>query len=217
MNNPESVRKTIIAAVAVCLLLTTGLGVLAYQRSRLAEEALVELQQKQDRLDKLNKEIVETQNSIDRFKKEQEEFAELLFQERDVPAFLDGISDSAAKSLVYVLEMKTQRFTEVKVPKEIAESRKLPRARVYEDFEEQTKQSRTAQLSEMLTLAAMPINFKIRGTFEAIVNFLYSIEGYRQLLTVSNVSISADTVYPQLTCGFTLRIYSLKSLNDIKP
>ena len=217
MSEEGIINKFRWAAFTACILLALGLTAWAVHRYSLARESLAALQQQEDLLRRLNKDIIETKNSIEKFKKEQDEFRKLLFDERDVPAFLDGISDSAAKSLVYVMEMKTQQFREVQIPQKSSDSHKLARARVYEDFDNQKFQDPKNELNEMLTLAAMPINIKVQGTFEAIVNFLNSIEGYRQLLTVSNVEITTGINYPQLTCNFTLRIYSLKKLNDIKP
>ncbi len=217
MSRQGTIKKIRLIAIGICVVFTLSLAALTIQRYYTSREALAQLQQEEDRLAKLKKDIEDTKNSIERYKKEQEEFKKLLFDERDVPAFLDGISESAAKSSVYVLEMKTQQFTEVEVPKDMADSRKLARVRVTEDLEKNSQPDRKVQLKDMLTLAAMPIRIKIDGTFEAIVNFLNSIEGYKQLLTVSNVEITTRSDYPQLTCEFTLRIYSLKRLGDIKP
>ena len=77
--------------------------------------------QQEERLEQLKREIQETQNSVDRLKTEQDEFRTMLFDERDVPAFLDGISASAAKSFVIVADMKTQQFSEVSVPKDVTD------------------------------------------------------------------------------------------------
>lgn len=218
MSRQRTIQKIRLIAVVVCGLVTLSFAALTGQRYYTSREALAKLRVEEDRLARLKVDIEETKNSIERFKKEQEEFKKLLFDERDVPAFLDGISDSAATSSVYVIDMKTQQFTEVQVPKEMADSKKIARVRVYEDFEKNSSAAdRKVQLKDMLTLAAMPIRIKVEGTFESIANFLNSIEGYKQLLTVSNVEITERNSYPQLTCDFTLRIYSIKRLGDIKP
>ena len=47
-------------------------------------------------------------------------------------------------------------------------------------------------------LAAMPINMKIEGEFEALLKFFNSIEGFKQLVTVNEVDIVAGKEYPVL-------------------
>ncbi len=217
MNKRKSIQKILLGAIAVCFVFTALWMVFAVRSYYSSLNAVEALNQDNDRLAKLQKDVELAKLSIESYKKEQEEFKGLLFEERDVPAFLDGISNSAEKSSVYVLEMKSQQFSEVTVPKTMQNSNKnSKRARVYDGFEEPIIKDPKEQINEVLTLAAMPIRIKIQGSFESIVNFLYSIENYRQLLTVSNVEISSGNQYPQLTCEFMFRIYSLKRLSDVK-
>ena len=217
MNKAGAVQRTRTFAIAACVVLTLVLAALAVRQYYLAQEALAALQDRQGRLAQLSESIVRTRISIDQLKKEQEEFRQYLFDERDVPAFLDGISNSAAQSSVFVIEMKTQQFREVQIPEDVARSGRAARVRVTEDLDNSSPEDPQIRLNRMLTLAAMSIDIKIQGSFEAIVNFLNSIEGYRQLLTVSNVEITSnDREYPKLSCNFTLRIYSLKNLSEIK-
>ncbi len=215
-TTPELNSKQMIIT-AVTVLVAIGLGVIVLQQYDASVKAVAQLTTQQNHLAKIKKEIEETRNSIEKFKKEQAEFKGMLFDERDIPSFLDGISASAAKSAVYVVDMQSQQFSEVKVPKHVLDSGgKIQKVKNYEVDDEREK-SPKEELNEMLTLAAMPINFKIRGDFQAIVNFMNSIENYRQLLNVSNVEISNGSSYPYLTCQFTLKIYSLKKLGDINP
>lgn len=219
MKSELGLNKTHLLFMAIAVIALIGLGVLALQSYTAAAEAMSTLTTKKDRLVQLKKELDETKQSIDTLKKEQAEFKGLLFDERDVPAFLDGISASAAKSSVYVMEMQSQQFSEVTVPKHVVDTNgKLKRMKASETDEAEVDPNSKEALEEMLTLASMPINFKIRGDYQAIVNFMNSIENYRQLLNVSNVEISSgSTNYPFLTCQFTLKIYSLKKLGDIRP
>jgi len=198
--------------------LVIGIFVIAAaERYYAYKETLQNLRFQKTQLLALQQDLDMTTNSIEQIKKEQERFKEILFEERDVPAFLDGISGSAQKSLVYIMEMKTQQFNQVPVPKSISDSNMRP-GQASQGAQNQAgynSRDEQAKLSDMLTLASMPIHFKIHGTFNAIVNFLGSIENYRQLLTVSNVEISTDQNYPQLICEFTMDIYSLKKFRDI--
>jgi Tfp pilus assembly protein PilO len=206
----------IIAVVFVCFILALIFWVMQSYHS--LNTTLSLLSEQKNHFEKLSKDIEQTRHSIDKMRKEQDEFKTMLFDERDVPTFLDGISSSAAKSSVHVLEIKTQQFSRVVIPKDLVEtSSKLAQLKSAEDPDGTNSTITKAQeLTQLLTLAAMPIRIKVHGTFNSIVSFLNSIEGYRQLLTISNVEIAAQRDYPQLTCEFTLSIYSLKNFKDIK-
>ncbi len=216
MNQYLTIKKIRIAAIVICAMIALILGIIAMNRYQSSIAVLNDFDEQKEHLKNLKKEIEQTQLSLEKLKKEQEEFKKTLFDERDVPAFLDGISNSAAKSSVHVMEMKTQQFSAVIVPKEMIDINQQVSKVKFVDDNKQNSAKPEIYLSERLTLASMPIRIKINGTFEAIVSFLSSIENYRQLLTVSNVEISITQNYPQLTCEFNLRIYSLKTLKDIK-
>ncbi len=73
------------------------------------------------------------------------------------------------------------------------------------------------EMNRMLTLAAMPINVKISGPYVSIVNFYRHLENFKQLISISNIEIAAaNNTYPVLSCDFTLKIYSLKTLEELK-
>ncbi len=218
MSKTAAPQKIGGIAVAVCLIFVLSMSAAVAYRYNEVRSAVVAQSNQKTKLDKLQKRVEESKDSIQQFKTEQEEFQKMLFDERDVPAFLDGISDSAAQTQVYVQEMRTQQFGRLVVPKDFEESsRKMARVRITEDLDAKERQNPKKKLNDMLTVAAMPVQFKVRGTFEALVRFLNSIENYKQLVTVSNVSIGGKPQdYPQLSCEFTLRIYSLKKLGDIK-
>lgn len=203
--------------IVMFILVVGVLGMMLWQRTQGVKEARVRLNEQKENLSKLQQEIEQVKASIEQYKKEQEEFGKLLFDERDVPSFLDGISEFAKKTEVLINDMKTERFSEVEIPQAMSPAVKSARARIYEDFDEQASVDQKAKFKEMITLAAMPIRIKVSGPFEALGNFLNYLDNYRQLVSVSNVSMETTYLkYPRLDCEFTLKIYSLKRLNDIK-
>ncbi len=208
----ETIRNILIAVYLVFVL---ALAAWCLQGYHAAKQALATLEGQKTLLARLNTEIENTHRSVNSLKAEQEEFKQLLFSDRDVPAFLDSLSRSAAKDGVHIIDMKTQRFSQLTVPKDLAAASSGERLRAYEE-DDQPKKDPKVEFKNMLTLAAMPIHIKIQGKFGAIVHFLSSVESERQLLTVSNVEIDRNTDYPQLSCDFILKIYSLELLKDIK-
>lgn len=215
MKSKLSIQRinTIAIGVSTVFLLIAG-GILTAQYAVHTKKKII-WNENETKLKKLKMEIKESSSSIERYKKEREEFSKLLFDERDVPTFLDGISQFAKQSLVNVVDMKTEKFTEVEIPAEMSrglsdvEKKRLQRKKQDGNREE-------SELQEILTLSALPIRMNITGTYEALVNFLAYLEGYKQLLTVSDVEIASRIEYPVLSCDFVLRLYSLKKLGELK-
>jgi len=173
-----------------------------------------ELSDKTNRRNQLIIEINNMKDGINRYKREIEDIQPYLFADRDVPAFLDSISQFAQQNNVTVLDMKTQKFQEVVLPKEMEGSVSTLQERVINKFGKQDQPEYSSQ--EIMTFAAMPIQIKIQGSFEALVDFLYALEGYQQLMTLSNVKIDVTKEYPALECAFLLRIYSMKTLEELE-
>ena len=173
-----------------------------------------ELSDKTNRRNQLIIEINNMKDGINRYKREIEDIQPYLFADRDVPAFLDSISQFAQQNDVTVLDMKTQKFQEVVLPKEMEGSVSTLQERVINKFGKQDQPEYSSQ--EIMTFAAMPIQIKIQGSFEALVDFLYALEGYQQLMTLSNVKIDVTKEYPALECAFLLRIYSMKTLEELE-
>jgi Tfp pilus assembly protein PilO len=217
MNKQKNLHKNRFGLAVAFVVFILAMGAWALHGYYAAKQSLAALDVQRTKLARLKTEIKTTQDSIDRLKAEQEEFKKLLFNDRDVPAFIDGISHFAAKSKVRIMDMKTQRFSQIVVPKSFSDASKMENRGIIVDTDNEYKPDPQVEFKNRLTLAAMPIHMKIKGTFAAIVFFLNSIENDRQLLTVSNVEITRNTQdYPQLDCDFILKIYSLELLKDIK-
>ncbi len=173
-----------------------------------------ELSDKTNRRNQLVIEINNMKDAIERYQKEIEDVRPYLFAERDVPAFLDSISQFAQQNEVTVIDMKTRKFQEVVLPKDMEESVSSVQSRVAKKFTQDPEPEYSAE--EIMTFAAMPIQIKIEGAFENLVDFLYALEGYEQLMTLSNVKIAVTDEYPTLECEFLLRIYSMKTLQELE-
>ena len=218
MKSKLNIKRIKGSAIFACVLFSAVMGGLTAKSYSDYKKTAEELELKQRAMDSLVKEIETTKIAIERFRKEREEFSKFLFAERDVPTFLDGISSFAAKSSVYVVDMKTQGFQQVNIPDTVLSTRAdlaLLAQRNAERKEQQ--QAKKEDMANTLTLAAMPIRIKISGAFESLVDFLVHLEGYEQLLTLTDVGIVTTSDYPKLSCEFTLKIYSLKTLAELKP
>ena len=207
----QIIKKNLIALCSVVAIILFGVTVKDYM---ILDEARVKKQEKEADLVSVQKDIVDIQEALDRYEAEKKEFRKYLFEEKDVPAFLEGISKYAAESAINVVDMKTKKFQEVAT----AADQKPSRSK-YGTRRQGTKTEATPdeKLERALTLAAMPISIKVKGTFSDFVQFLGHLEDFKQLITVSNVEIdSRRSDYPLLNCAFTLKIYSFKTIEELE-
>lgn len=189
-----------------------GLAALAVTRRAALAEIQREFNDEQKRFSALKAEIAQIESELARYEREKDDFAKMLFDERDVPAFLDEIAKYAKKSSVNIIDMKTQRFHQVRVPKDVADVRHANK-----NLDRQiTEQQKRDEMTRAFTLSAMPIQIKIKGTFASFVQFLDQLQDYKQLLNIANVEIQTSKDYPVLECQFTIRIYSLKTLAELQ-
>lgn len=199
-------------AVTVCLLVLVGLVAMLVGLYSNYSAARLDWETEKQSLADLKNEIAMIKLSIEDYKKEQEDFKKSLFQERDVPAFLDEISKYAKQASMSIVDMKTQRFYQVQVPQDIEDVRKRNKGLDAQVAAEERRQ----QMAQELTLAAMPIQIKVKGSFASFVEFINQLQDYQQLLNITNVEINSTSEYPVLDCQFTLQIYSLKTLEEMR-
>ena len=206
INKPKVSLKMLKAgAASLCIIVTFLLGLLGVFNYYRYDEILRRTVKNNTRLSMLEKDAKELGDFIQRFREERDRFAKVLFSDKDISSFLDKIAEFANKTEVTVMSMKTQRFQDVKIPEEdIVGKAYLVGKKDFKNEEEAKK----------LTLASLPMDMVIEGEFDRAIDFLLSLEKYRQLLTLTNVEIKRRT-YPVLVCSFTLRIYSLKQLDEI--
>jgi hypothetical protein len=167
-----------------------------------------------ERLVKVEKEIVQIEKSLSLYRQEQEEFLALLFAEKDVPVFLESISKFAQDAGVSILDMKTKKFAAVVSPSVISESQSA--AAKNRAAKNKKPLSHKDSLDRLLTMAAMPIQVKVKSTFPEFVTFLNQLEDFKQLLSVSEVEIVRGKDFPALDCRFIVKIYSFKDLEELE-
>ncbi len=208
-----TIKRIQSIAVTLCGLFTSVIMILAVTHFKDFVEHQKVWETKKKELADLKEEIINIKKSLDLYEREKLDFQRYLFREQDVPAFIDGISKFAQKSMVNIKDMKTGRFEEVVI------AEKEPTAHPKADSGKNQKDEATQKkerLKRALTLAAMPIRVQMDGPYPSIVEFLGHLEGFDQLVTITDVGIVAGLEYPILKCEFTLKIYSLKTLEELQ-
>jgi len=199
-----SAKKIRSAFLVFCAMVTLVLiGVVAFNSVKL-EERREEVLARQVELDRLTKRVKEQQAYIEKFRQEKQDFEQYLFSEKDVPAFLEGISSFAQQTGINVLDMKAERFREVAIRKKSEDAA----------TKKKTGSAKTDPQDE-ITLAAMPIAFNVEGTFPSLLQFLGRLESFKQLLSITDIQIQKRNNYPMLQCNFKLRIYSFKTISEL--
>lgn len=200
--------------LSVCVAAVIGIGYWTFMNVNELFKVRNQWIVKSHELMKVKNDIAEIERLMSFYHKEKSEFQKYLFQEKDIPGFLDGLSGFAQSAGINIVDMKTSKFQEVKVPLALEDSQsELMRRKMNKDPDELTKE----EMNRMLTLAAMPITIKISGPYESIVNFYRHLEGFKQLISIGNIDIaSVNNAYPTLQCDFTLKIYSLKTLEELQ-
>lgn len=130
-------------------------------------------------------------------------FETILFKGKDIPLFLERLSESSKKFNVRITDIKALPPQRVKKEEEA------------QRFKKRASKNDEAEAEAILALQAIPFDLKIKGRFEDIVKFLLSLERHRQLLTLRNVKIKISK-YPLLESNFRLDLYSLQSSGGIE-
>ncbi|MCA9399183.1 MAG: hypothetical protein KC618_05510, partial [Candidatus Omnitrophica bacterium] len=113
-----NVKNAQSGIIVICVLVTLGLfGLVAWQYSSMYKVEKT-LHQKVAQRDELKNEIARVEEMLVKMERERRDFEKYLFQERDIPAFLDEISKFANDSLVSIVDMQTKNFRQVVVPTE---------------------------------------------------------------------------------------------------
>ncbi len=205
------VKQVKLVAIVSCVVFIIFLiGVIGW-RVKVYNEAQAHLAEQSNQLEAVKKEIAMMKASIDQYEIEKKDFEQYLFDDQDIPAFLEGVSGFAKETKVNVVDMKTQRFEAIKIGSDI--DGRSPLAKRIQEKREAESKGKTPQ--NTLTLAAMPINIEIEGTYKSFIDFLDKLQGFKQLLTISNLELASTQKYPILHAAFTLKIYSFKTLEDL--
>ncbi len=187
----------ISVAAVICFVSLAGYNYFNYS------QLLKELKQKQMQEAELKQQAQNLNELLRHYKEERERFEKVLFTQEDIATFLQELGEFAKESKVKIVDMKAQKFENVKPPEELKGTVKAK-----PDPAKKNKEQEAGP-----TLSSMPIKLSVEGSFVRIVGFLLSLEKYRQLLTVSNLELKRAN-YPLLNCSFTLRLYTLRQLEE---
>lgn len=208
--NKKRISQIFTALTVLTVVALIGITV---RNVKLHTEAQADFEKKQHEMEVVQEEIRLIKAKIARYEQEKAEFEQSLFQEQDIPAFLDDISQMAKEAEVSITDMKTKAFREVRsAAVDTAQTRYQDRKKTAAQIERERRQ----KVDQIITLAAMPINMKIEGEFQSLLKFFDTLDEFQQLVTVSNVEIESGREYPTLKCEYTLKIYSLKQLSEIE-
>lgn len=207
----KGIRVGAVLLAMFLAMIFNGLGLWSYWSYVSMEKVL---KAEKNALFELKQEVVLTKSQLEAFEDEKKRFEAVLFNERDIPAFLDEISNNAKEENVQILSMRTKKFHQVKLPEDVEKKRKHMMAKSSKqktDNEEKIK-----ELKRVVTLSALPIAIKIKGPFPDLTQFLNRLEAHKQLTNISEVEIERGREYPDIECEFILRIFSLQSLSQFK-
>jgi Tfp pilus assembly protein PilO len=200
-------------ATLLCIAIVLLLGIILGQTYQNYRKVSRTRSANQTNLQNLQKQIKTIQEQLAKYEEEQKDFERYLFKEEDVPAFLEGISRFAEQTGVNIIDMKTKKFRAVETTTDKTASAGN-KTRGTSTAKGQTSSAQD-ELKNSLTLAAMPISFKITGAFQDVVKFLSHLEDFQQLLTITDIEIANIKTYPVLNCQFTLKIYSFKYIEEL--
>lgn len=193
-------RNLKIWLIAAAVLLTALLSFAAGRSFINYRKETADLRRFQARLAKLERDYGAIEKLLEQYAAEQEKFEELLFKEQDVPLFLEEVSRFALDSKAKIVDIKAQAFAKVKYsdPARAEKAKKKKADGTPED--------------EGFVLSYLPVQVSVQGSFDSIVAFLFQLEKYKQLLTLTDVEIK-DKEYPLLSCSLIVNIYSLRDMN----
>ena len=203
--NFQAIRTVGFSLCVIVILACAGIVFTKFSDLNQAKESLRDSSEK---LQKLKIEVAQIDKLMADYDKEKEEFSQYLFSDRNIPSFLDEISKIAADSGVSIVDMKAQSFRQVAVSDDFQAKRYGAGADKAPVPTEKEKRD------QILTLSAMPIAISLKGQFKNFATFLERIQSNKQLVSIANMSIALGT-YPELSCRFTLNIYSIKTLSEL--
>lgn len=203
-NESQASLKTVsIGAVVISLVLTAAAVIPVVMTHKAFLSAKKLNGQRAERVLALEKDAKDLRELIAKYKDERTRLDAVLFNDQDIATFLNNIVKFAEDAHIKIKDMKAKEFRTVR-PKEDP-TRKAP-----------AKKPGQAALENMgPQLTYLPISMVIEGRFKHLMDFLLSLQKYRQLLTIGEVSIRRQA-FPELTCQFMLRLYSLRELEGRK-
>ncbi|MBN2483516.1 MAG: hypothetical protein JXD21_04880 [Candidatus Omnitrophica bacterium] len=201
----KSIKLLTFFVCVVCTAAFVAGGVYFYMEYMKVQEQLLPQRQ---RVGELQRDIGELDVFLRQYAADISRFEEILFQDKDIPLFLEGISSASDRFHAHIIEIKA-------LSPQIVD---IDGGRIRQSKQKIASRQQPSLQQDSLTLGSSPFRIKIKGSFENIIQFLLSLQEHRQLLSVSNVVI-AEKEYPVLESSFDLDLYSLikKGQNEVQP
>lgn len=133
----------------------------------------------------LNSQLSQIKSKVLNYEKEVEKFQGLFFQEIDTPIFIKELSNLAKASQLSSLDARLGSLERL---------------------------GPTEKIKTPFTIVAQSLDVSLSGDFSHISKFLIQLERYKQLITLSNISLR--TRPPLLECSFNLRFYILRLVKE---
>lgn len=152
---------------------------------------------------RLQEHVLKFDSLMAEYQKDIKHFESLLFTEKDIAAFLEGISGSSVRYNIKVKEMTAQQVEKVKVSDPTTPKGARPAARA------------EAKEDDGVYLVATPYKIRVLGETKNVFNFMSDLEQNKQLLTLSDFVVTGR-MYPELQAEFRLDLYSLGGISAEK-
>jgi len=184
---------------ALCFIFAVGLFSVVRYLDAHASYAQQKINSLEKESEHLKKQIQQLDHLMADYQGDIKRFETLLFNEKDIAAFLEGISGSSKQYKIKLKEMTALQIEQVKI-KELPspkESKHVSRAKTEKD--------------EGMYLMSSPYKIRIAGETKGVFDFMTDLEKNKQLLTLSDFHI-VGRMYPQIQAEFRLDLYSLSGL-----
>ncbi len=199
MRKKETSTKAVkLITLVLCILVTCGLaagGAYYYTEYSKAQQKLLPQRQ---RVKELKQDISDLDVFLHRYATDISRLEKILFEDKDIPLFLEGISRASSRFSTNITEIKA-------LSPQIVD---MEGSRIRRNRRRSSARQREPEKQDSLTLGSSPFRIKMKGVFGDVIQALLSLQEHRQLLSVSNVVIK-EKEYPLLECSFDLDLYSL--------
>ena len=202
---PLSPKKiNVITLIFLSVFILGGLGLFIYP-------ATVRVQDLRSRLNRTEAELQEKQRIADALEELIRKFQDdlklaepIVFTDRDVATFLNNFSDFAKQANMTLISIKRLKSKPVPSSTESEEALKKK--------DKKKGRAKDKPEDEAPGLLMWPMEIEVKGEYPDLINFLISLEEYKQLLTINdlNVRLSREG-YPNLEAKFIIRLYTMEA------
>lgn len=140
---------------------------------------------------------------------------EYIFTDKDIATFLENFSDFAKQANMTLVSIK--RSAVRKAPVSEQSEKTLQELREGKNSKKGRDKASSAgdKKDEMPGLLMQPMKVTVIGEYRDLINFLVSLEEYKQLLTINDISIDVSRLgYPLLRASFTIYLYTMQLPDD---